>query len=235
MNNGIIYKITSPSNKIYIGQTINFEKRISKYKNLHCKKQRKLYNSFIKYGFENHKIQIIERDVNNMEDLNFLEEFWIKYFNCFDTEYGLNLRSGGENSLHSKETKRKISEANKGKNQSEETKRKISKNLKGKTKPEKTREKMSEAKKGEKHPMSKNCYVLDIENKIIYKFETANLAANFFNYKQPNISNICLGKNKTFLNKKYTAAYNLQEFIDRGYIHNLEEIFIIKESYGNSY
>lgn len=63
-----IYKITSPSGKIYIGQTVNFKRRMQKYKSLLCKKQSKLYSSLLKYGFENHKIEIIfeqaELDIN---------------------------------------------------------------------------------------------------------------------------------------------------------------------------
>ena len=45
-----IYKITSPTKKIYIGQSINIEYRIESYKKLiRCKKQIKLYNSLKKY------------------------------------------------------------------------------------------------------------------------------------------------------------------------------------------
>ena len=36
-----IYKITSPSNKIYIGQSININNRIVHYRNYICKDQRK--------------------------------------------------------------------------------------------------------------------------------------------------------------------------------------------------
>jgi len=32
-----IYKITSPSNKVYIGQSINIEKRFKSYKRYDCK------------------------------------------------------------------------------------------------------------------------------------------------------------------------------------------------------
>jgi len=60
---------------------------------------------------------------------------------------------------HSEETRRKCSEANKGKSPSEETRRKLSEKNKGENHPfygkshsEKTRRKQSEAKKGEKHP-----------------------------------------------------------------------------------
>ena len=45
-----IYKITSPSNKIYIGQSIDIEKRFYYYRKLYCLKQVKLYRSFIKIG-----------------------------------------------------------------------------------------------------------------------------------------------------------------------------------------
>lgn len=55
-----IYKITSPSGKIYIGQSTNIEKRISRYKTLSCKKQVKLYNSLKKYGWDLHLFEIIE-------------------------------------------------------------------------------------------------------------------------------------------------------------------------------
>lgn len=55
-----VYKITSPSGKIYIGSTIDFKKRIKHYRLGDCKAQTKLYNSFLKYGFINHKIEILE-------------------------------------------------------------------------------------------------------------------------------------------------------------------------------
>lgn len=37
-----IYKITSPSNKIYIGQTCHFNNRFAQYKAVSCKNQTKL-------------------------------------------------------------------------------------------------------------------------------------------------------------------------------------------------
>ena len=56
--------ITSPLNKIYIGQSINIENRWKQYKRLGCKKQIKLYNSFIKYGVENHTFEIQSFSIN---------------------------------------------------------------------------------------------------------------------------------------------------------------------------
>jgi len=66
-----IYKITSPNNEIYIGQSIDIQKRFKTYKLLHCKKQILLYLSFKKYGVENHLFEIIcecdKEDLYNYE------------------------------------------------------------------------------------------------------------------------------------------------------------------------
>ena len=66
-----------------------------------------------------------------------------------------NLTDGGEGVLGlivSDETKRKLSEINKGKTHSDETKRKLSEINKGKKVSDETRRKLSEMNKGEKHP-----------------------------------------------------------------------------------
>ena len=48
-----IYKITSPTGKIYVGQSCNMKKRFVKYKRLDCKSQSRLYNSLLKYWIKN--------------------------------------------------------------------------------------------------------------------------------------------------------------------------------------
>ena len=54
-----VYKITSPSSRIYVGQSINIEKRFNQYeKKQNVSEQKKLYNSFLKYGVENHIFEI---------------------------------------------------------------------------------------------------------------------------------------------------------------------------------
>lgn len=66
-----IYKITNPNGKIYIGQSIDLNKRLNDYKYLDCKNQIRLYNSLKKYGFQNHKFEIItlcyEEQLNEFE------------------------------------------------------------------------------------------------------------------------------------------------------------------------
>ena len=80
---GYIYKITSPSEKIYVGQTINLESRLRIYKNLACKNQLRLYRSLVKYGWETHKFEILEcvEILDNI--LNELEIKWISHFDSF--------------------------------------------------------------------------------------------------------------------------------------------------------
>jgi predicted GIY-YIG superfamily endonuclease len=46
-----IYKITSPSEKVYIGQSRNIQRRVKNYKRIDCKQQTILYNSINKYGW----------------------------------------------------------------------------------------------------------------------------------------------------------------------------------------
>lgn len=105
-----IYKITSPSNKIYIGQTVNFYKRIDFYKNCRCKTQKKLYNSIKKYDWSNHKLELIEEC--SIELLNERERYWQDYYDVLNT--GLNCRltqTTDKSGILSNETKEKISRA----------------------------------------------------------------------------------------------------------------------------
>ncbi len=56
-----IYRITSPTYKIYIGQSWNIKNRKREYSKENCFEQIALYNSIKKYGFINHKFDILNR------------------------------------------------------------------------------------------------------------------------------------------------------------------------------
>ena len=56
-----IYKIISPTGKIYIGQSIDLLKRKNDYIKLRCKDQIRLFNSINKHGWDNHVFEIIEQ------------------------------------------------------------------------------------------------------------------------------------------------------------------------------
>lgn len=126
MDNGFIYKITSPSDKVYIGQTINFEKRVNHYKKLNCKTQIRLYNSLLKYGFDSHKIEIIENC--KFDELNNRERYYQELYDCINK--GLNLiytNTSEKRKLISEETRKKMSESGKIKVFSKEHRENISK------------------------------------------------------------------------------------------------------------
>ena len=55
-----IYELISLSGKVYVGQSWDIIRRFRAYRNLRCQKQPKLYNSLVKYGWENHRIHIYE-------------------------------------------------------------------------------------------------------------------------------------------------------------------------------
>ena len=121
-----IYKITSPSGRIYIGQSVNIDNRISSYKNLKCKNQTKLYRSLLKYTFENHTFEVIEEC--SVEILNERERHWQDFYNS-SKKKGLNCKLTKTNDkvgLLSNETKIKIGAGNKGKKVSLESRKKMS-------------------------------------------------------------------------------------------------------------
>lgn len=122
-----IYKITSPTDKIYIGQSVDIFSRWSKYNKENCKSQRKLYRSFVKYGANKHQFEILTQC--KIEQLNELEKYYINLYQTFNSNFGLNLQSGGGNYKISEETKLKMSVAHSGKTHSQEhrTKNSISK------------------------------------------------------------------------------------------------------------
>lgn len=83
-----IYKITNPSNRIYIGQSVNIEKRFNNYKNINkSDRQKKLNSSFRKYGIESHVFEIVEECT--IEQLNIRERYWQDFYNVVSKD-GLN-------------------------------------------------------------------------------------------------------------------------------------------------
>lgn len=90
-----IYKITSPSGKIYIGQSINIYKRWKGHKeSINCNiNKSKLKSSFLKYGYNNHSFVVLQECLPNQ--LNELEKYYVDLFQTFNSEHGLNLRDGG--------------------------------------------------------------------------------------------------------------------------------------------
>jgi group I intron endonuclease len=137
-----IYKIISPTGKIYIGETINLKKRAQSYLNPNkVKKQRAIYNSLVMYGSESHLFEVLE--LCNNENLKLRERYYQEYYNTI--ENGLNcFYTSTEEKLkkHSKETLEIMSKKSKG----------VNNPFYGKKHSESSLKKISEASKGEKNP-----------------------------------------------------------------------------------
>lgn len=164
-----IYKITNPKGRVYVGQSKDIEVRWKTYKNLRCKKQRRLYYSLIKYGVNMHIFEVLEECT--VESLNEREKYWQEYYNV--VEEGLNLeinKSTEPTRILSEETRQKMSKAQKGKTLSnitkekirrtriergvnihtEETKKKISETLRQRVRTQETFEKIAAKNRGKK-------------------------------------------------------------------------------------
>ena len=216
-----IYKIVSPSNRIYIGQGVNLYDRLIKYKNLQCKGQTRLYSSLLKYGWEEHTFEVIEEC--EIEQLNIRERYWQDFYDVI-SKNGLNCKLTSTDELktiYSKESRQKMSESQKGKKVSEETKQKMRNSAKkgeehhnyGKTVSEETRKKISNANKGKKSSLGLkrteetkqklrehfSKIVLCTETGIFY--DSAKKAAEAYNIKCNTLYAYLIGglKNKTNL------------------------------------
>lgn len=84
-----IYKITNPIGQVYIGQSINIKSRFYSYKRCLAKTQRKLHDSFLKFGVNNHLFETIEECC--IIELNRSESKWINYYSSLDL---LNCQNG---------------------------------------------------------------------------------------------------------------------------------------------
>jgi group I intron endonuclease len=154
MTIGIYCIKNSINNMLYIGQSINIEKRIVKHKRkLLIEKHENIYLQRVwnKYGKDNFEFFSLESC-----DKSLLDEREIYYIGLFDSMYpkGYNLNTGGNSNKEiSQEVRNKIGDGNRGKTVSEEAKEKISKNNArwnlGKHLSEETKKRISESHKGQ--------------------------------------------------------------------------------------
>jgi group I intron endonuclease len=177
-----IYKIISPTGKIYIGQSVNIENRWKSYKRLNCKGQIKLYNSLKKYGSDNHIFEVIE--ICSLKFLNMKETYWKKYVleklnKNWDRVLFCELYDKG--GPKSELTKKKISESSLGKKKSQQHKDNIRKARKGISFSEEHKNNMSNSRFRYK--------VFCVENNTIYK--SANHASKELNIYPSSIIKVC--------------------------------------------
>ena len=205
-----IYCIENIVNKKkYIGQSIDLENR--KYEHFWMLKgnnhdNRHLQNSYNKYGENNFKFRVLL--YCEPFELTKYEQIFVDYYTpellynvrleCVDSNQGI---------AFSEEAKEKMSKAKHGENhpmygkhRSEETKRKISEAQKGKHPSKETRKKMSEAKLGENHPnYGKHC-----SEEAKKKMSEANSGKHHSEETRKKMSEAKLGKNHPMYGKHHS-------------------------------
>jgi group I intron endonuclease len=196
-----IYKITSPSKKVYIGQSRNIKKRWNDY-SVHKKKQKDqtaIFYSLKKYGKENHVFEVIEEC--SLEELNEREIYYIEKYDSVNN--GLNISRGGYyfwevnvGKKHKKETIDKMKEywAKNAKPRSKETIAKISKTKQ--ENPRITTPEMVE-KYRKASTSTKSISQFDLEGNHISDFNSINEAARHLNIRNDGVSACLRGKQKT--------------------------------------
>ncbi len=156
-----VYSVTNKVNgKMYIGVTVNFERRKRSHLKHNIRTRSMLKNAIAKHGEENFVFEILcvgTKDYCYLAEPRFISEYNTR------TPHGYNICSGGRGSKgltgenngmygrtgeqhphfgkpgyrtgmpHSEETKQKMREAHLGKVRSEETRKKISENAKKRT------------------------------------------------------------------------------------------------------
>ena len=148
INNYTVYKHIFPNNKVYIGITCRKPKyRWINGKGYSKRTQFKMYNAIQKYGWENVKHEILFENLTK-EEAEQKEIELISLYKSNQREYGYNTENGG-NSIGklAEETKRKISEAKKGK---PSWNKGVPSWNKGIPCREETKQKLSKANKGQK-------------------------------------------------------------------------------------
>lgn len=188
---GIVYKITSPSNKIYVGSTKNFKNRLVHYKTTLGKSQSKLYNSFKKYGFEAHKFEIlwegpIEKMLEMESKIGFeLDVLSVKNLNCKLPKNDEKIR------FISEETFKKMSQWQIGRKMSEQSKKNMS--ISAKKRPPFSKETRLKISLG----LSKPIIQMDLDGNFIREWYGAEEAGRQLDLWSAHISSCCRGERKT--------------------------------------
>lgn len=177
-----IYIIKNTINsKIYIGQSINLNSRISNHK--YCLRKNIHRNNYLQNEYNKYKEKIFEFKILEYCSIDKLDErevFWIKYFDSLNRQNGYNLESGGnKNKIISKETRNK----------------KIGKNnpMYGKKHKKEIIEFIRNNNKGSSDKLNSNDVSL-IKNQLLNGVKQRELADNF-NVKLSTINKIIKCKN----------------------------------------
>lgn len=147
---GIYLIINKINKKVYVGSSNCIQRRWMEHKstlnrNVHGNEY--LQNAWNKYGSENFEIIVLEQCSEDI--LVDREGYWTNFYDAFDRSKGYNLTDTKRRKLSS-ETKLKLSKSHMGKILTDETKKKLSDINKGISRPhtDESKKKISEAHKG---------------------------------------------------------------------------------------
>jgi group I intron endonuclease len=230
-----IYRITSPSGRVYIGQSWNIKQRWFTYRSYAAHKQPLLQASLSKYGAHAHSYEVLMFLPATVEQrvMDKAEMFFIALFRECGIRM-LNLMSGGFGGKHSEETKKKIGEKSKGhpptstsfkkgesRPRTESWNRNISRGLMGKKVSDATKKKLSEINTGEKHPQ----YGLTKSEETRRKIGMAHKGRKLSTEQRLAMSRSGLAS--------YSTGKRLKCFGDSSYFHKLtsEQVRKIKRDY----
>jgi len=196
-NNGMskttgIYKITSPSGKVYIGQSTNIENRFNDYRHYtSCRRQVRLYASLRKYGPKQHEFEIVEECP--VEQLNARERYWQDLL-LVTGDHGLNCKLTGaddKTGQHSEASKYLMRQKQGGANNPNYGKRGAETSCFGRKRTDAEREviKAYQATRG------RIVQQFDLNGNLVSEARIRDFAAQ--GHSQGNISSCCTGRLKT--------------------------------------
>lgn len=210
---GIIYKYTSPSGKIYIGQTIRPKKRRSEHHFSSLNKPDIVFHKAIKkYGWENFSYTVLVTIICSTKEvlkstLNYFEQSFIKEYNSIIPN-GYNQSLGGIGPIgykHTLEERMKISKSHIGLLHTEEEKRKIASANTGIIFTKERKEKISRAR-------SIPIIQLSLEGKFIKEYPSAKVAAEILHLNRTNITACCRHKPKHLTVGNYKWIYKKEYY-----------------------
>lgn len=228
----LIYKHTSPSGKIYIGQT-SFKNPIQRWRQggkgyLKINEygqylQPAMANAINKYPWDQWKHEIIDC-ADTHEEADNLEEYYISFYKSNNKNYGYNITSGGgghNGQSPSIETRKKISESVKKLWENEDYRKNQEIKHKGITHSKESIEKARRANLGKKRTQEtkdklrqlklRSIVQFNLQGNFINEYECAKDAALILNCSITSITNSCKGitkkcKDYIFIYKdEYTA------------------------------
>lgn len=211
---GIIYMYTSPSGKLYIGQTINETRRKSQHRIDTIKTDTYFGRALRKYGYDNFKYEVLfkvkSEDKRRLKIiLDLMEKKYISHYKSNQPETGYNLNKGGDGNLgfnHTPETIEVIRQASIDYFSNPENREKLSQTRKQhcethKPQPPKwTEERILETRL--KQTNRKIVLQYDLKFNLLNRFNSIGEAAKSlegtFKTNSTRISECCNNKAKTF-------------------------------------